>query len=104
MDQVSLIETEGRWQLRLTGPLEPSIAESAYAAALQAAASDGDVGLDWSQAEYLSAPVLQILLALGDGLRRRERRLVVSAGNGAIQQYLELAGVADSFPPIGEAR
>jgi anti-anti-sigma factor len=83
--------------LTLTGSMDLAAAERLQREVVQWLEGEGPVWLDWSQAEYLSAAVIQVLLAFEASLARRGRDLQVSADQEDIRRYLELAGVSGKF-------
>lgn len=89
--------------LRLRGVLGPDAAAALHREAAQIAAGRGDVGVDWSAAEHVSAASLQVLLALQKSLSGKGRKLEVVADHPAVRRFLETAGLSGRFagPGIG---
>jgi len=57
-----------------------------------------DVALDWAQAEYVHASVIQVLLAWKQSLAEHGRSLVVACDNAQVRAFLELSGLSGQFP------
>jgi anti-anti-sigma regulatory factor len=84
--------------LILSGPIGMDATPRLHAEAQRLASRSGDVAVDWTQAEYLGAGAVQVLLALRVALAENGRKLHVAADRPAIRESLELAGISGHFP------
>ena len=88
--------------LRLEGALGVGSGEDLRQTALELAAYQKDVQIDWSAATQIDASTAQVLLSLRTGLAGQNRSFH-STGliPDAIQSWLRTAGLADIFGSAG---
>ena len=95
------VETQARESgnlLVLAGQIGVDAAAQLLDEAELLAANAGDVGVDWREAETVTASSLQLLLALGVSLAERGQTLRVTGDNPNVRRLLELAGLSARFP------
>ncbi len=96
--RVEVGQLESRDLLLLAGQINLDAAARLRDEALRVVASARAVGVDWRQAEYVSASAVQVLLALGAALAARGLPLEVAGDNPGVRRSLELAGLSGRFP------
>jgi anti-anti-sigma regulatory factor len=56
--------------------------------------------LDWAEANYVDASILQVLLSLRPSLAQQRPPVSVVKDNPSIREYLESSGLSSYFPTI----
>jgi len=99
--RVEVRQRESSDVLVLAGSLGPEAVVRLHHEALHLAAGDKPVAFDWSDASYLSAGALQVLLALRAALSQRGLEPHLAGDNPAIRRSLDFAGLSAHFPQPG---
>jgi anti-anti-sigma factor len=94
---VRRVACEDGEHLHLEGVVGVRAAQHLQDVARQALAAPGGVTVNFARAEYLDGAALQILLALGDGLRQQGRELHLVSVPASIEEMLRLTGLAEAF-------
>ena len=99
--QIAVREEPSRDVLVLGGVLDLNAAFQVHSEAIRLLDRSQDLVLDWSDAEYVSSSVIQILLALRTELNLRKRTLTVGADNPEVRTLLEWSGLSPHFVMAG---
>lgn len=102
-DAVRVTHHRGHAKISLTGEVGPFAVESLHECMIRLLDADKDLVIDCAKAEHLPASALQVLLAAQMTLATRQRTVRIESESPAIREYLNLAGLADRFPPKAPA-
>ena len=93
-----IVERKNHWELQLTGELDFYQASILHQNLLSVLDSSKDVVVNWNHTERIDACVLQLLLALRQGVVERGRKFRSTPWPPAVEASLELANCTEFFP------
>lgn len=83
--------------LTLTGSVDHYQSESLRAQAIEVCAGEGDVTVDFTEADNIDTSALQVLIALQAELQKKKRQLRIRGASEGMHRWFEVSGAAALF-------